>query len=49
MKKVYTTPVVEQLRLDTEEVLLFSANPIIPDSTDKSGETAKDFGKIELF
>lgn len=49
MKIKYTAPEAICVKLDTEEVLLFSANPIIPDSTDKSGEPAKDFGNIELF
>ena len=49
MKMKYTAPEVHCIKLDTEEVLLFSANPIIPDSSKKPGEDAKDFGNIELF
>lgn len=49
MKMKYTAPEVHCIKLDTEEVLLFSANPIIPDTSKKPGEDAKDFGNIELF
>ena len=49
MKMKYTAPEAICIKLETEETLLLSGNPIIPDSTDKSGEDAKEFGGIQLF
>ena len=49
MKMKDVSPEATCIKLDTEEVLLLSGNPIIPDSTDKSGEDAKEFGGITLF
>lgn len=49
MKKTYVTPAILQVSFDTEEILAFSTNPIIPDNSNKSGEDAKDFGSISLF